>query len=367
MHAHIAFRKDEDRFWQVLKERVQGYFVENKLSTYANGEWWARAVLMIMLFTVPYLALVISGPAYPLLGVFCCVLMGFGMAGVGMAISHQASHRSVSRRTWVNRLMSLSFNLTGMSDYIWHIKHDVYHHSYTNVFELDEALKEGDALRLSPDAPWKWYHHGQQYRAPFIYALFTIFWAFVLDVEKLFRYNAYGSRKKQPHPAGEVFLFWFTKLYYIGIAFVIPYLMGFSALQIFIGFLIVHLIASSIITHVLQVEHLNTACDLVSPDAGGMVHKSWAKNQLEGTANFHCKSRLFRWYIAGVNYQVEHHLFPRINAIHYPAISAIIRQTAAEFGFKYTCFSSFGQAIRSHYQLLKSLGQKPEKLLAYDG
>jgi linoleoyl-CoA desaturase len=253
-----------------------------------------------------------------------------------------------------------------MSDYIWHIKHDVYHHTYTNVFELDEALKEGDALRLSADAPWKWYHQYQNYTAPFIYALFTIFWAFFLDFEKLFRYNAYGNRKMQKHPRKEVLLFWVTKLYYIIIAFVIPFLLGFGILQIVGGFLIVHVIAGSIITHVLQVEHLNTSSELVSPDKKGLVHKSWAKNQLEGTANFSCRNRLFNWYIAGVNYQVEHHLFPRINAVHYPAISAIVKETAEEFGLKYICFDSFGEAVRSHYRLLKILGRKEKTSPAYE-
>lgn len=356
----ITFQNVPDEpFWTELKAKVEDYFREKNISPYANGAMWFKMIFMLLLFIVPFV-LILTMHFGGLVNFFLCVLMGFGMAGIGFCISHQAAHNAVSKNNTVNRLLSLSFNLVGMSDYIWKIKHNVYHHAYTNVYELDEALKEGDMLRFSNDAPYKPMHRWQHIYGALVYGIFTVFWAFVLDFEKLFRYNGHGSRNPQSkHPVKEVLLFIFTKLYYVFIAFILPhYIIGFSWGEIIIGFLTVHVIASSLITHVLQVEHISEETELVSPDENGRVSKTWAVNQLEGTCNFKTGA-LFDWYIGGCNYQVEHHLFPTICTIHYPALSRIVEETAKKHGLKYIRHRSFGAALASHYRLLKRFGEAP--------
>lgn len=359
---NITFQSSQQEFWKTLRYRTSIYFLRNNISKYANAHMYFKIFFMLSLFIAPFFLLMymeLSG----ITQIILCVVMGIGMAGIGFNISHQAAHDAISGKPWVNRLFSLSFNLVGMSDYIWKIKHNVFHHAYTNVYEMDEALKEGDVMRLSYDAPYKSMYRFQHIYGILVYALFTVFWAFVLDFEKLKRYNAHGAREKKSHPAGEVILFFATKIYYICIAFILPhYVFGFSWLQVITGFLIVHVVASLLITHVLQVEHLAEEIAAVSPDAHGNVNKSWAQNQLEGTCNFYTWNKVFNWYIGGCNYQIEHHLFPQICSIHYPAISEIVRTTAHEFGLQYICHDSFGKALVSHYKQLQSLGQNPLSL-----
>jgi len=357
----ISFQHVPDEpFWTELKTNVENYFQEKNTSPYANGAMWLKMIVMLLLFAVPYV-LICTMQFSGIVNWLLCLVMGIAMAGIGFCISHQAAHNAVSKKSWVNRALSLSFNLVGMSDYIWKIKHNVYHHAYTNVYELDEALKEGDLLRLSHDAPYKRVHRWQHIYGALVYGVFTVFWAFALDFEKLFRYNGHGSRNPESkHPVSEVLLFVFTKIYYVFIAFILPhYFFGFTWGEIVTGFLTVHVVASSLITHVLQVEHLSEETELVSADESGRVPKTWAVNQLEGTCNFRT-NKIFDWYIGGCNYQVEHHLFPTICTIHYPALSRIVEATAKKHGLRYVRHDSFGAALRSHYRLLRTLGQAPQ-------
>lgn len=360
----ITFEQHEEtEFWNVLRTRINGYFADNNISPYANTAMWIKIIILLLALVIPY-ALILSGKFTPFRMWLLCIVLGFSMAGIGLAISHQAAHNAVSSNNTVNRMLSLTFNLVGMSDYIWKIKHNVYHHAYTNVYEMDEALKEGDLLRFSTDAPYKPVHRYQHIYGFFVYAVFTIFWAFALDFEKLNRYNGYGNRNATKHPVKEVVLFFVTKVYYIFISFVLPmWLLDLTFLQVLTGFVTIHVIASLIVTHVLQVEHLVEETDLVSPDATGKVTKSWAMNQIEGTCNFKTNV-LFDWYVGASNYQVEHHLFPGICAIHYPALSRIVEQTAKEYGIIYRKHGSFTEAIASHYRLLKKLGEPAKNNIA---
>jgi linoleoyl-CoA desaturase len=59
-----------------------------------------------------------------------------------------------------------------------------------------------------------------------------------------------------------------------------------------------------------------------------------------------------------LNFQVEHHLFPRISHVHYKAISPIVKATAEEYGIDYLENETFFGAVGSHVRLLKKLGIK---------
>jgi linoleoyl-CoA desaturase len=361
---HVTFGNRNDEFWETLKKRADAYFTSGNLTTYANRALWYKMVFMIIMTIAPYL-LILSGWFSPWQMWLLCVVLGIFMAGIGLCVSHQAAHNTISPSKKVNRALSLTFNLVGLSDYIWKIKHNVFHHAYTNVYELDEGLREGEIMRLSADAPYLKVHRWQHIYGFLLYAVFTIFWTFTLDIEKLFRYNGNGSRNPSArHPAKELVLFWLTKIYIVIISFVLPfYFLHITIVQFLAGFLTVHAIASMMVTLVFQVEHLTEETEHVSPDGQGTVNCSWALTQLKGTSNFKTRTKLFEWYVGGTNYQVEHHLFPQVSSVHYPALSRIVQQTAIEFGLKYHCQPSFLAATVSHYHFLKQMGRPPLQTL----
>jgi linoleoyl-CoA desaturase len=94
-----------------------------------------------------------------------------------------------------------------------------------------------------------------------------------------------------------------------------------------------------------------------TPDEEGQLQNNWAIHQMLTTANFSPKSSFFSWYIGGLNYQIEHHLFPNICHVHYRKISAIVKQTAQEFGVPYNVQPNFVKAVWSHGKMLKKLGR----------
>jgi len=106
---------------------------------------------------------------------------------------------------------------------------------------------------------------------------------------------------------------------------------------------------------VFQLAHIVEGVSQPVPDVLGSVQNAWAVHQLLTTANFRC-SRLVSWYIGGLDYQIEHHLFPSISHRHYPALARIVQQTALEHGVPYNQKPSFGAALQSHVQMLRALG-----------
>jgi linoleoyl-CoA desaturase len=149
-----------------------------------------------------------------------------------------------------------------------------------------------------------------------------------------------------------------TKVAYLGVFLVLPMLIApFSWWIVLLGFLTMHLTAGVFMTTVFQMAHLVEEAEQPVPNGQGVIENEWTIHELETTANFSRKSRIFGWMIGGLNYQVEHHLFPYISHIHYRAISPIVKQTALEFGVRYNENKTFFGAIGSHIRMLKKLGR----------
>ena len=76
--------------------------------------------------------------------------------------------------------------------------------------------------------------------------------------------------------------------------------------------------------------------------------------------NFAAKSKLVNWFTGGLNYQVEHHIFPNISHVHYDKIAKIVKKTSSDFNLPYNEFNTFFDAIRAHFKFLKTMGVKPQ-------
>ncbi len=84
------------------------------------------------------------------------------------------------------------------------------------------------------------------------------------------------------------------------------------------------------------------------------------KYQVKTTANFARRNKIISWYVGGLNFQVEHHLFPRVSHVHYPAISRIVKETCQKFNIPYNEFRTMSGAIASHFRMMRELGRKPQ-------
>jgi linoleoyl-CoA desaturase len=349
--------QDQPEFFKALRQRVNQHFKDQGISRHADWNMKIKTVFMIALYFVP-LALLISGVFSSFGMIFLMfVLMGLGMSGIGLSIMHDANHGAYSKNKSVNNALGFLVNFIGGYHVNWKIQHNVLHHSFTNIHEHDEDIQKA-ILRLTPDTKRKPMHRWQIIYAPILYSLMTIYWFISKDFEQLVRYrekNLLGTQGKTYKQAmAEVIL---TKALYVLTAIVLPLVVGgIIWWQFLIGFLVMHFICGMILALIFQPAHVIEETQFFHTDDTGSVENNWAIHQLKTTANFANGSRLFSWFIGGLNYQIEHHLFPNICHVHYRNISPIVKATAEEFNIPYHQHKTFFGAVRSHFTLLYKLG-----------
>lgn len=354
--------KDAALFADEVKRRVADYFVERGVSDKANGMMVLKGLSVVAMVLVPY-ALLLTNRFSPWSMLALAVLIGVGIAGVGFSVSHDALHGAYSNRPGVNRLIGLSFDLIGANGYMWKITHNVIHHTYTNIHGLDEDLTVSPLLRLSPRAAWRPIHRYQHLYAFLAYSFSTLFWVFVKDY-RYFLQRDLGPYTDKRHPRAAIAVLFAGKASYYVWAIVVPLLvLHVSGWQFLVGFLAMNLTAGAILGIVFQLAHVVETTEHPEPGPGGAIPQTWLAHELMTTSNFGRRNRLLCWYVGGLNYQVEHHLFPKVCSIHYPAISGIVREVAEAHGLPYNQHETLRDAIRSHYQALRQLG-RPQAIAA---
>jgi len=359
MSATIRFnqRKDKD-FYRTLNKRVYGYFRESGKSPFANASMVTKTVIMFLLYFVPY-ALIISG-LLPLWGMWLATFfMGVGAAGIGMSVMHDANHGSYSKNPRVNRLIGYALNLVGGSRQTWVIQHNLLHHTYTNIPNVDEDIDGGGVIRLNIERPKRKIFRLQHIYAWFLYGIMTLTWVTMKDVRQVIRYKKRGLKsEKNENFRKELIILIISKVFYYLYILVLPMLLlDITIWQWLLGFLTLHLTTGFILSVTFQLAHVVEETNQYIPDEKNQIESAWAVHQLNTTANFAKKSKILNWYLGGLNFQVEHHLFSNICHVHYPKISKIVKNTAQEFNIPYHEYPTMTSAIASHYRSLKKLGK----------
>jgi linoleoyl-CoA desaturase len=331
------------------------------ISKHGNNEMVLKTIIMFLLYFVPYILIVTSIVNAPLLLLLLVIVMSIGLSGIGLSVMHDANHGAYSKQKWVNTMLGYSLNLVGANSFNWKIQHNVLHHTFTNVHDEDEDISPRGALRLSPHSEWKWAHKFQHLYAWFLYGLMTIAWMVVKDFARLIKYQKNGLLEKSKASAvKEWVVLIITKLVYVGYIFVIPLVLtSLSWWQILIGIFTMHYIAGFVLAIIFQPAHVIDGTEFPLPDNKNALENNWAIHQLLTTTNFGNKSKWFSWFVGGLNFQIEHHLFPSICHVHYRKISQIVQDTASEFNVPYKNASSFLHALIGHAKLLRQLGMKP--------
>jgi linoleoyl-CoA desaturase len=216
----------------------------------------------------------------------------------------------------------------------------------------------GDGVvRMTPHAEHKWYHRYQHLFIPILYAIIPLYWSFS-DVRSILFGHRFGEIKiPNPKPidlfvllSGKVvYLFWF-----IGI----PLLVGYSPLEIAIGFLIAFMTYGVLACHVFMLAHVLEPAEFIQPSETNQIEDEWAIFQVRTTVDFAPKNTFLNWYLGGLNYQVVHHLFPQICHIHYPKIAPILAEVCQEFGVNYAVYPTLRGALTYNYRWLRQLGNK---------
>jgi linoleoyl-CoA desaturase len=353
----VHFDTQKTEFVKVLRKRVNLYFKERNLSKNSNFNMVFKTIFMISIYFIPF-SFIISGVVETWwVNLILWSIMGFGMAGIGMSIMHDANHGSYSKSKKINSILGYLIHLIGGSATNWKLQHNVLHHTYTNISGMDEDLDSDPLMRFSPDQKRKKFHRFQHIYAWFLYGLMTISWALDKDFLQLFRYKRKGLLNLQKINFSKALTFLiFSKIFYYGYVLVIPLIFASSWWTALVGFFIMHFIAGFVLAIVFQCAHVVENADYPKPQESGNMEHNWFAHQLHTTSNFAHKARLFSWYVGGLNFQVEHHLFPNICHVHYRKLSPIVKKTAEEFGLPYHTFTTFFDALSCHTRQLKKLG-----------
>jgi len=351
---------DKSQFYTTLHNRVDSYFKENNLSKHANAGVVVKTIILLSAYLLPLVFMMLFQPAFGW-ALALWAFMGVAMAGVGMSVMHDANHGAYSANPRINELMGYSLILLGGSINNWKWQHNTLHHTFTNIAHYDDDIADKPGLRLSPHTEVKSAHRTQWWHAILIYSVVTLYWATAKDFMQFARYRRNGVNKNTD-AQNRVFLAQIIaiKLFYFFIFVGLPILVGIPVLQVIAGFLLMHFICGIILTIIFQLAHTVEETSFPLPSAQGVIENEWAIHQMNTTVNFSRHNRLLSWYVGGLNYQVEHHLFPKICHVHYPRLANIVERTAAEFNVPYLEHKSFGHALRSHFATLRRFGKLPD-------
>jgi linoleoyl-CoA desaturase len=347
------FSVQGSQFHQVLKTRINEYFSQNNIQPTGNWHLYLKAIILLMAFIGTYIHMVFfyqNG----IVGAAEAILLGLLAASIGFNVMHDGAHGSFSQRRWINKMAGLSLNFLGANVTLWSTKHNIIHHTYTNVDEIDDDIDAKPFLRLCSNQKRYFFHRFQHFYFPILYSLLYIFWIFYTDFNKYFK-GKIGEVEFAPFKLGEHISFWVSKIVFVFLFLVTPiYLLGFTTWLT--GFMIYIATTGIVISMVFQLAH--TVENAQFPLANNnKLEDDWAAHQIKTTANFATDNRIVSWFLGGLNFQIEHHLFPKISHVHYPAISKIIKKTVQEFEMNYMEFPKVRHAVVSHYNYLKSLGK----------
>lgn len=351
---------NKSAFFPALRKRVDEYFATRGLSKFGNGKLIIKTLVLLSIYLGPFAVIMLVQPAWPLT-LLLWSIMGFGMAGLGMSVMHDANHGAYSSNKTVNWLMSHVLNLMGGSTYNWKLQHNILHHTYTNITHMDDDIASKPAIRLSPHTPVSKAHKFQWVHAFFMYGLTTLYWVTAKDLVQYFRYKRNrvntASASENRIILAKIFV---LKLIYFSFFIILPVALGVAFIKVLVGFLLMHFLAGVILTVIFQLAHSLEGTTHPLPNSEGIIENDWAIHQMNTTMNFSPGNKWLSWYVGGLNFQVEHHLFPRVSHVHYPALAQIVQSTAREYGIPYLQHPTFFEALNAHIFYLKKLGRLPD-------
>ena len=358
----VRFNRKPSDFSKTLKERVDAYFKENGLSRQGDWRMYAKTVLMLGLFFTPWAFIAFGGTGAGWQFWVAEIVMGFGLAGIGLNVMHDANHGSFSKHKWVNQTVSYVLDLVGGSSALWRIQHNVLHHSFTNIEGLDEDIDTPGILRFTPNRPLKKIHKLQFIYAWGFYSIMTLFWMTAKDWLALARYRKKGLVKSSGNSVGQLTRdLIISKLLYFGYIMVLPALFsGLPFWKIIVGWMVMHAVTGLILASIFQPAHVLEDLQFAQGEKGASMEDDNLSHQLKSTANFGTRSRLFTWMCGGLNHQIEHHLFPQVCHIHFSDLAPIVRKTAEEFGLPYRSSTTFAGALALHTKMLWKLGREEQ-------
>jgi linoleoyl-CoA desaturase len=353
----VTYNNRNAVFFASLKRSVDSYFEQTGFKKTGNIHLYTKSVVFILAALGLYTMLLLIKIPIPA-SIAVSVLLGFVLACIGFNVMHDANHDSYSSSKWVNKTLGLTLNALGGNSFIWKQKHNIIHHTYTNIDGVDDDIAKSPFIRMCRSQRWVSAHRAQHLYTPLLYAVSSMIWVLYQDFEKYFKKKICNTQLRKMTVADHI-LFWSSKLLYILFYLVIPMaVLGWQLWLLY--FVCLHIGLGLTLSVVFQLAHVVEETTFEFADGNDkQIENEWAIHQVKTTANFSAGNKFISWFAGGLNYQIEHHLFPRISHVHYPALSSLVKAECHAFQLPYNSIPTMSGAIASHFRFIKLMGQKP--------
>ena len=342
-------------FYSELKQRVKEHVSAPGAERKAKRQLYVKTFVIFAWAAASWTLMVFFANNWWQAGL-CALSLGLAVAGIGFNVTHDANHGSYSNVRWLNRWMRWSLDVIGASSYVWRIKHNVVHHTYTNIAGADSDIEQLPFLRLAPDQKRRYLHRYQHIYAWFLYGFFAIKWQIIGDLMQL----KLGRIEETPLPwprGKELVGFWVGKAIFLTWTVAIP-LFFHPVWVVALGFFVASFILAFTIALTFQLAHcVEEASFTTIPEMAEAGRVEWARHQVETTVDFAPKSRLLAWYMGGLNFQIEHHLFTKVCHTHYPKLAPIVQEVCERHGVHYQVHRTLAGALNSHVRWLRRMGR----------
>ena len=351
--GELKFGRD-DVFHCELRRRVDRYFRYTGLRPRDCPQMYLKTALLAAWLAASYLLLLFLGETWWLAAPLV-VSLGLSMAAIGFNVQHDGGHGAYSSHQWVNRIMAWSLDLLGGSSYVWARKHNSIHHSYANITGHDDDINIGLLGRLSPHQRRLPFHRLQQYYLWLLYGLLPVKWLLFDDFWNLITGRIGAHRLARPK-GWDLVTFLTGKVAALTLTFLVPMLF-YPVWVVIVFYAIMSFVCGVVLSVVFQLAHCVEEAAFPMPVAGSdRMEAHWAVHQVQTTVDFARGNRLLSWYVGGLNFQIEHHLFPKVCHLHYPALAPLVEATCREFGVRYVAHRTLFSSLASHFRWLRRMG-----------
>lgn len=350
----VTFNNQKKIFFNSINARVEQYFKGRNLKKTGNKKLYFKSLILLTAAVATYIIL-LSINLNPVIAAVLCCVFGLVLATIGFNVMHDANHGSYSEKKWINYIMGLTVNMMGGNAWFWKQKHNIIHHTYTNVDGVDDDIIKPPLLRMCPSQKYLKVHRYQYIYCVPLYGLTSLVWTFITDFTKYFRKKIQSTQTRRM-AAKEHIIFWLSKALYFFFYIALPiYMVG--VIPFIIGFALMHITLGLTLALVFQLAHVVESTHFVDAQCDALqIADEWAIYQVQTTADFATNNKIISWLTGGLNYQVEHHLFPKISHVHYPAIHKIVKEACQKFSIRHNDYPSMTAALRSHFRFMKQLG-----------
>jgi len=282
-----------------------------------------------------------------MLKVLAIILLTIGVLG-GAAHTHTASHQGLFRTRWLNNLvvfLGYPFQVGLSATHWWH-KHVVVHHPNPNIQGIDEdidfmpyfALTEADLKNVSGIRrlwyEWQW-------------LIFPVSLSLTFANMQLAGWKHLGSvLVNRQHRR---LIHWLDLASLIGhyACFIIIPALFLPGVDVVFFYACWLLLTGFGAYALLAPGHFPAEAQVFTEQA---LTGNFYLRQLATTVNFRA-GWLGNWFCCGLNYQIEHHLFPGVSHQFYPAISELLQPICQRHGYPHQTLG-WGEALWKSYQII---------------